>query len=114
MGWIWSAYNLLMLGIALLILVDIPKPDIYEWFNLRRVVQLNIGGQSFWGITTVISESGAEVALTQWPSFAVKNKGSKESFTAAEILPKYAVPISLSQSKIKSLLPGRQSKRGAR
>jgi cellulose synthase (UDP-forming) len=88
LGWIWSAYNLLMLGIALLILVDIPKPDIYEWFNLRRVVQLNIGGQSFWGITTVISESGAEVALTQWPSFAVKNKGSKESFTAAEILPK--------------------------
>ena len=114
LGWIWSAYNLLMLGIALLILVDIPKPDIYEWFNLRRVVQLNIGGQSFWGTTTVISESGAEVALTQWPRFAVKNKGSKESFTAAEILPKYAVPISLSQSKINPSLPGRQSKRGSR
>jgi cellulose synthase (UDP-forming) len=105
LGWIWSAYNLLMLGIALLILVDIPKPDIYEWFNLRRVVQLNIGGQSFWGITTVISESGAEVALTQWPSFAVKNKGSKESFTAAEILQKYAVQTSLSQGKIKALPP---------
>ncbi len=105
LGWIWSAYNLLMLGIALLILVDIPKPDIYEWFNLRRVVQLNIGGQSFWGITTVISESGAEVALTQWPSFAVKNKGSKESFTAAEILQKYAVHTSLSQGKIKALPP---------
>ncbi|MEG4292638.1 glycosyltransferase [Microcoleus sp. C2C3] len=105
LGWIWSAYNLLMLGIALLILVDIPKPDIYEWFNLRRVVQLNIGGQSFWGITTVISESGAEVALTQWPSFPVKNKGSKESFTAAEILQKYAVQTSLSQGKIKALPP---------
>ncbi|MEG4058319.1 MULTISPECIES: glycosyltransferase family 2 protein [unclassified Microcoleus] len=103
LGWIWSAYNLLMIGIALLILVDIPKPDIYEWFNLRRVVQLNIGRQSFWGITTVISESGAEVALTQWPSFAVKNKGSKESLTAAEILPKYAFETSLSQGKIKAL-----------
>ena len=103
LGWIWSAYNLLMLGIALLILVDIPKPDIYEWFNLRRVVQLNIGGQSFWGITTVISESGAEVALTQWPSFAVKNKGSKESLTPAEILPKYAVKTILSQGKINAL-----------
>ncbi|MEG4200620.1 glycosyltransferase family 2 protein [Microcoleus sp. Pol12A5] len=103
LGWIWSAYNLLMMGIALLILVDIPKPDIYEWFNLRRVVQLNIGGQTFWGITTVISESGAEVALTQWPSFAMKNKGSKESLTAAEILPKYAFETSLSQGKIKAL-----------
>ncbi|MEG4065760.1 glycosyltransferase [Microcoleus sp. Pol11C2] len=103
LGWIWSAYNLLMIGIALLILVDIPKPDIYEWFNLRRVVQLNIGGQSFWGVTTVISESGAEVAMTQWPSFAVKNKGSKESLTAAEILPKYAFETTLSQGKIKAL-----------
>ncbi|MEG4047786.1 glycosyltransferase [Microcoleus sp. Pol17_C1] len=103
LGWIWSAYNLLMIGIALLILVDIPKPDIYEWFNLRRVVQLNIGGKSFWGITTVISESGAEVAMTQWPSFAVKNKGSKESLTAAEILPKYAFETSLSQGEIKAL-----------
>ncbi|MBD1829199.1 glycosyltransferase [Microcoleus vaginatus GB1-A2] len=103
LGWVWSAYNLLMLGIALLILVDIPKPDIYEWFNLRRVVQLNIGGKSFWGITTVISESGAEVALTQCPSFAVKGKGSKESFTAAEILPKYGVQTSLSQGKIKAI-----------
>ena len=103
LGWIWSAYNLLMIGIALLILVDIPKPDIYEWFNLRRVVQLNIGGQSFWGVTTVISESGAEVALTQWPSFAVKNKGTKESLTAPEVLPKYAFETSLSQGKIKAL-----------
>ncbi|HSF75391.1 MAG TPA: glycosyltransferase [Microcoleus sp.] len=103
LGWIWSAYNLLMLGIALLILVDIPKPDIYEWFNLRRVVQLNIGGKSFWGVTTVISESGAEVALTQWPSFAVNNKGSKESLTPAEILQKYAFETSLSQGKIKAL-----------
>ncbi len=103
LGWIWSAYNLLMLGIALLILVDIPKPDIYEWFNLRRVVQLNLGGESFWGITTVISESGAEVALTQRPSFAAKAKGSNQSVTAAEILPKYAVETSLSQGKIRAL-----------
>lgn len=97
LGWIWSAYNLLMLGIALLILVDIPKPDIYEWFNLGRVVQLKVGGQSFWGITTVISESGAEVALTQRPTFAVKNQGRKDALIAGETLPKYAVRGSFSQ-----------------
>ncbi|MBE9184250.1 glycosyltransferase [Microcoleus sp. LEGE 07076] len=101
LGWIWSAYNLLMLGIALLILVDIPKPDIYEWFNLRRIVQLNIGGESFWGVTTVISESGAEVALTQRPSFAVKDRSSNQTFTVAENSSKYAVKTSLSQGKIK-------------
>ena len=100
LGWIWSAYNLLMLGIALLILVDIPKPDIYEWFNLGRVVQLKVGGQSFWGITTVISESGAEVALTQRPTFAVKNQGRKDALIAGETLPKYAVRGSFSQGTI--------------
>ncbi len=99
-GWIWSAYNLLMLGIALLILVDIPKPDIYEWFNLRRVVQLNIGGETFWGITTMISESGAEVTLTRQPSFAVKDKGRKDAGFITEDLPKYAVAESLSQGMI--------------
>jgi cellulose synthase (UDP-forming) len=65
LGWLWSGYNLVMIGIALLILLDVPKPDLYEWFNLRRVVQLNIAEQKFWGITTMISEVGAEVALTQ-------------------------------------------------
>lgn len=104
-GWIWSVYNLLMLGIALLILVDIPKPDIYEWFNLRRVVQLNVGGETLWGITTVISESGAEVALTKRPSFAVKGKERNESFTAAEMLPRYAVQTSLSLGKIRAIAP---------
>jgi cellulose synthase (UDP-forming) len=65
LGWLWSGYNLLLLGIALLILLDVPKPDLYEWFNLRRVVQLQVGKQKFWGITTMISEIGAEVSLTQ-------------------------------------------------
>ncbi|MGF1675792.1 MAG: glycosyltransferase, partial [Rivularia sp. (in: cyanobacteria)] len=65
LGWIWSIYNLLLIGIALLILLDAPKADVYEWFDLRRIVRLNIGEQTAWGITTMISEVGAEIALTQ-------------------------------------------------
>ncbi len=65
LGWIWSTYNLLMIGVALLILLDVPKPDVYEWFNLRRIVQLDVAEGTFWGVTTRISEVGAEVALTQ-------------------------------------------------
>lgn len=72
-GWLWSGYNLIMLGIALLILLDVPRPAVNEWFDLRRTVQLSFP-QSWepdltpcdcWGITTMISEAGAEVALTQ-------------------------------------------------
>ena len=65
LGWIWSGYNLIMLSIALLILLDVPRLTLYEWFDLRRTVRLNVGDRTFWGVTTMISEVGAEVALTQ-------------------------------------------------
>ncbi len=65
LGWLWSAYNLLMLGVALLILLDAPRPSLYEWFNLRRTVKIQAAGQTFFGVTTMLSQEGAEVALTQ-------------------------------------------------
>lgn len=65
LGWIWSSYNLIMISIALLILLDVPKPDLYEWFNLRRLIRIDIADQTFWGVTTSISEIGADIALTQ-------------------------------------------------
>lgn len=79
-GWLWSGYNLMMLSIAILILLDVPKPDRYEWFDLRRTVNLEIPlpyqprqePGTFWGVTTMMSEGGVEVALTQagFPSLA--------------------------------------------
>jgi cellulose synthase (UDP-forming) len=72
LGLSWSAYNLIILALALLILVDAPKPDVYEWFHLRRVVQLHpqegISTSPLWGITTAISEGGAEIVLNQIPN----------------------------------------------
>ena len=65
LGWVWSVYNLLLISISLLILLDVPKTDLYEWFDLRRLVRLDIGGKTLWGITTRISEVGVEVAVTK-------------------------------------------------
>ena len=65
LAWIWSAYNLLMIAIALLILVDVPKPDWYEWFDLKRIVSITIEDTRLWGVTTKISEGGVEVTLTE-------------------------------------------------
>ncbi|MEM8614030.1 MAG: PilZ domain-containing protein, partial [Cyanobacteria bacterium P01_H01_bin.105] len=64
-GWIWSLYNLMMLGAALLVLLDVPRPSPYDWFDLRRVVRLQIGDRIWWGTTTAISEIGATITLTQ-------------------------------------------------
>jgi cellulose synthase (UDP-forming) len=122
LGWLWSSYNLMMIGIALLILLDVPRPDTNDWFDLRRTVRLCLSPsideqrvatsqkyvdqeresfqglgyrdrgtvstlvapsppslrsplQSYsqlpaltltlWGVTTMMSEAGAEIALTQ-------------------------------------------------
>ena len=66
LGWIWSTYNLVSLGAALLILLDVPKPDLHEWFNLRRTVKLIVPAtnKTFYGVTTSISEVGADISLT--------------------------------------------------
>jgi cellulose synthase (UDP-forming) len=64
-GWIWSLYNLLIISITLLILVDAPKSDRYEWFDLRRLVKLEVNGKVLWGVTTFISEVGVYVEVTQ-------------------------------------------------
>lgn len=85
LGWLWSAYNLAMIAVALLILLDVPRPDAQVWFDLRRVVKLSPRlfapdsaaldwpapdrpappAKTWWGTTTLMSEAGVEVALTQ-------------------------------------------------
>jgi len=69
LGWIWSTYNLVSIGAALLILLDVPRPEVNEWFNLRRSVRLDFTEsgkpQTYYGVTTRISDVGADISLTQ-------------------------------------------------
>jgi cellulose synthase (UDP-forming) len=70
LGGILSAYNLLMVSIALMTLIDVPRTSPYEWYNLRRTVRLQVGSTEktqrvVWGFTTAIAETGIEVSLTQ-------------------------------------------------
>jgi cellulose synthase (UDP-forming) len=74
-GWIWSAYNLIMLSLALLILLDAPRPSPYEWFDMRRVAKLQLtdapdSESVIWGTTTMISEVGVEIELTRADAIA--------------------------------------------
>ena len=66
LGWVWGAYNLLVISIALLIMLDVPKPDIYEWLSLRRGVKIASANGTVWGLTTEISEGGAVIELRKW------------------------------------------------
>ncbi len=61
MAWIWSAYNLFLIAIALLILLDAPHTESNPSFNLQRIVKLQFKDAVFWGISNKISEDGIEI-----------------------------------------------------
>ncbi|WP_413162818.1 glycosyltransferase [Capilliphycus salinus ALCB114379] len=65
LGLIWSLYNLLSIGVAILALIDAPKSEHDDGFELQKIVRLKLGNQTLWGITTKISEVGAKIQLTQ-------------------------------------------------
>jgi len=63
LGWLWSSYSAIMLGIALLALVDAPRPSVYDWFSLHKTIRLKVGDQKEWGTTTALSEIGAQIVM---------------------------------------------------
>jgi cellulose synthase (UDP-forming) len=88
LGWIWSLYNLLLLGVSLLILVDVPKSDLYEWFELRRIVRLDRAEKTAWGVTTMLSEVGAIISLNSMADFALHplNSPAEQLFVTVEFV----------------------------
>ena len=69
----WSAYNAFTIAIAILTLIDLPKPDIYEWFSLQRGVKLMAERDNYsWAMATKISEVGAEIKVKDWNNLSDK------------------------------------------
>ncbi len=107
LGWIWSIYNLLLIGVSLLILLDVPKPDLHEWFDLRRSVRLDVAGQTLWGVTTKISEVGAEVALTQL-GLPILPKGATLQVTVEILEEKMLLQGQITQTGVSDRFPSVQ------
>lgn len=42
LGWVWSSYNLITIGAALIILLDVPKPDLISKNTLSRFLVIPI------------------------------------------------------------------------
>jgi cellulose synthase (UDP-forming) len=70
-GWIWSAYNLLLLAVSLLILVDAPRLSSYDWYDLNYTIAIEVGKTKLWGTSTALSETGIEIQLTHAPPQAL-------------------------------------------
>ncbi|MFO7141664.1 cellulose synthase catalytic subunit [Arthrospira sp. PCC 8006] len=85
LGIIWGIYNLVVLSVSLLIIIDAPLPDTYDWFQLRRSVKLQISDQVVGGITRYISEVGAEIVVTEPAAWSILNH--KTGKQKSEFLP---------------------------
>lgn len=62
---IWSCYNLFILGVSILAMIDAPRPKTDSEFEIKRVIKLGISGNIFWGVTRKISEFCAEIEVNQ-------------------------------------------------
>jgi cellulose synthase (UDP-forming) len=63
-GWLWSLYNLMLLAISMLILIDAPRLSSYDWYDLNYTIAVEVGEMQFWGTSTALSETSVEIQLT--------------------------------------------------
>jgi cellulose synthase (UDP-forming) len=83
LGLYWSGYNLLTITVAMITLLDLPKPSFYEWFKVQKEVNIYSEQNSYQGVTQKISEEGIEILLEQPVNLATE--------VTVEILPQLLI-----------------------
>ncbi len=64
-GLFWSFYNLLIITVGLLTLLDVPQPSFYQWYTAHHPVKITSGDQDYWAVTKKLSEEGMEIFWSQ-------------------------------------------------
>ncbi len=64
-GLLWSIYNLVIISVGLLTLLDVPQPSFYQWFTAHHPVKITSGDQHHWAVTKKLSEEGVEIFWEQ-------------------------------------------------
>lgn len=59
----WNIYNLLIILLSIIVLIEAPKQDIYQWLKVNKPVRVKIGDKSYLGMINKMSEIGAEIML---------------------------------------------------
>ena len=61
--WVWCAYNVFALTIALFLMRDVPKPTLNEWFERNVPIQIRAKNRILKTTSCKVSEVGAELHL---------------------------------------------------
>ena len=59
----WSSYNLLTVTVAMMTLLDLPKPSFYEWYSIKKEINIYSDRSCCQGTTQKLSEEGLEILL---------------------------------------------------
>lgn len=60
----WSVYNTILIILAIIALLEIPKPDSYQWLEVKKKVKVTGGENNYKGEIIKMSEIGAEIAFS--------------------------------------------------
>ena len=63
LGLYWSSYNLLTIVVAMIALLDLPKLSFYEWYDLKKEINVYSDRVAYSGTSSKISEEGVEIVL---------------------------------------------------
>lgn len=63
LGLYWSSYNLITITVAMITLLDLPKPSFYEWFSRKKEVNIYSDRHTYQSVTRKISEEGVEIIV---------------------------------------------------
>ena len=59
----WNIYNLIVLALSLVVMLDVPKLDSYQWLTMKKRVRIITPNQIYESFTNKICEIGAEICL---------------------------------------------------
>lgn len=102
LGMYWSCYNFLTVSIAMMTLLDLPKPSFYEWYDLKKEINLYGDNQVEQGVTQKLSEEGVEILLD--PSVSLATEVMVELIPEVLILSGKVTRSHLSNDNLKAII----------
>ncbi|WP_066116683.1 glycosyltransferase [Geminocystis sp. NIES-3709] len=57
----WNVYNLVILVLSIMVMLDIPKLDSYQWLKIRKKINIITSHQTYETVTDKICEFGIEI-----------------------------------------------------
>ncbi|BAQ63049.1 UDP-glucose-beta-D-glucan glucosyltransferase [Geminocystis sp. NIES-3708] len=91
----WNFLNVVTILLSLIILIEIPKLDSYQWLTINKSIKLKISNQIYQGIVTKMCEIGAEINID---SSNIINESGELIFTQEKLI----IPFDINSYDLKN------------